>query len=90
MREEEVKLRETVDELHAIKSLRLDTIMVSVVDSKNQTIWAHGFKNGNSCGISNRSLDLKKIVEIIEIALAQAKGELSIANGELIPADDTN
>lgn len=76
---EEKKVREIIENLHPSKSLRTDSLRVSVIDDNKQEIWAYGFKNGYRCGVSNKSLDFKKIVEIIEIALEQAKGELILA-----------
>ena len=62
-------------------------LKVSIIDEGNQEIWAYGFTGGQSFGVSNKSLELAPIVSLLEIALNQAKGELSIANGELLPKE---
>ena len=66
------------------------TIKVSIIDEENKEIWAYGLENGQPCGVSNTTLDFNLIVNIIEFALEQAQGELSIANGELLPADNSD
>lgn len=81
--------KERCSDLKKAKQKGEIVMKVSVSNDKGQVIWEHGTEHGIPGGIANRSFakdgTQSKVIEILEIALGQAKAELSLYDVDRIP-----